>query len=88
MIVKTIEEMHDNFLETFNVIQTLRIYKEKVSTEIQKLKCNYFKEEQDEPKDINIKHKISALLNPKSSLSVKDPNQKYSRGIPRYKLVE
>ena len=49
MIVKTIEEMHDNFLETFNVIQTLRIYKEKVSTELQKLKCRNFEEKKNEP---------------------------------------
>ena len=82
--------MHDNFLETFNIIQTLRIYKEKVSTELQKQKCNFFKEEEEENelKDLNIKRKISDLLKPKSSLSGNDPNQKYSRGIPRYQLVE
>ena len=44
MIVKTIEEMHDD-QDHFNVIHTLRIYKEKVNPELQKLALNRFKAE-------------------------------------------
>ena len=37
MIVKTIEQMQDNF-ENFHVIHTLRIYKEKIISGIQRQK--------------------------------------------------
>ena len=44
MVVKTIEEMHDDE-GYFTVIQTLRIFKEMANPEIQKMKCNHFRAE-------------------------------------------
>lgn len=88
MIVKTIEEMHDDDGQ-YNVVQTLRIFQEQANPELQKLPCNHFKAEntETENKD-NIKGKISAFLKGKVSMNKTDQNSQYSRGIPRYKLIE
>ena len=73
MIVKTIEEMQDKS-ENFNVIQTLRIYKEKITKKLQRSKFNLLIHDSDTNVLIaknTLRNSISNMFRKKSTLTDK-----------------
>ena len=92
MIVKTIEEMNDTS-NNFNVIQTLRIFEEKIDP---KRKKSIFLNHTRGDSKISqlasqsmIKLKLSQFLKSKSSITNGDPNPvEEKRRIPRYEQIE